>query len=83
MIGLETQLAVPLQLTGGLDRIQYYSGHALQLLCFHHRRPVAPSSDLLAAPLSSELFNVQNIDGSPSLAANVVPSCVVLRGVVR
>jgi len=40
-------------------------------------------SDLLAALLSSKLFNVQNVNGLPSLAANVVPSCVVPRGVVR
>jgi len=78
VIGLEKQLAaiITAYRTGGLDRIQYYSGHALQLLWFSS---LSPESDLLPSPL----LNVQSAHGSPGLAANVVPCYAVLKRVSR
>lgn len=84
MIGLETQLTVTIAAygTGGRDKFSTTRATLFSCYGFYRCRPVAPESDLLASP-PSPLFNVQSVDGSPSLAANVVPSCAVLRGVAR
>ena len=78
VIGLGKQLAATITAcrTGGLDKIQYHPGHALQLLRFSSPPP-GGTRVRLASPSPMALFNIH---GLPSLAANFSPPYMVLGG---